>query len=123
MILNPNSPEPIFNQIATLIKDQILDGTYSVGEQVPSTNELSKLLQINPATARKGLSLLVDEEILYKKRGIGMFVCDKAPQLIRAEKSAHFQKDYLDNMLREAKKIGLTKNDLIRMIQTSEMED
>lgn len=123
MILNPNSSEPIFNQIATLIKDQILSGAYVVGEQVPSTNELSKLLQINPATARKGLSLLVDNQILYKKRGIGMFVCDNAPQLIRAEKSAHFQKDYLDNMLREAKKIGLTKQDIIQMIQSREMEE
>ena len=123
IILNPNSSEPIFNQIAQLIKDEILEGNYQVGEQVPSSNELSKLLQINPATARKGLTLLVDAGILYKKRGIGMFVCKNAPQLIRNEKSAHFKSDYLKNMLREAKKIGLSKIDLIELIKSTELED
>jgi len=123
MILNPNSSEPIFNQIAQLIKDQILDGTYSVEEQVPSTNDLSKLLQINPATARKGLGLLVDAGILYKKRGIGMFVCENAPLIIRDEKHTHFQSDYFQRMIHEAKKIGLSKKELIKMIQSSKLED
>lgn len=123
MILNPNSSEPIFNQLAQLIKDQILDGTYKVEEQVPSTNELAKLLQINPATARKGLGILVDAGILYKKRGIGMFVCENAPLLISAEKNTYFQCDYFDRMIREAKKIGLSKKELIKMIESSKLED
>lgn len=123
MLLNPNASVPIYNQIAQLIKDQILDGSYRINEQVPSTNELSKLLQINPATARKGLALLTEENILYKKRGIGMFVCENAPELIKAQKSSHFQNDFLEKMIREAKKIGLTKKALIQMINKSELED
>ena len=74
MELKNDSTTPIYIQIAELIEDQILEGIIKEEEQVYSTNELSSLLQVNPATARKGLNLLVDEGILYKKRGVGMFV-------------------------------------------------
>lgn len=123
MLLNLNSAEPLYNQIAMLIKDEILKNTYQVDEQVPSTNDLSKLLKINPATARKGLTILCDEEILYKKRGIGMFVSPCAQEIIRGQKSHDFKKEFFEKMLNEANQIGLTKSDLIKMIQTSELED
>lgn len=117
MLINPNSSLPIYTQIANIIKDQIIACDYEMDEQVPSTNQLAKLLDINPATARKGLSVLLDEEILYKKRGLGMFVCKEARGIIMKEKKSRFYSDYIENMIIEANKIGLTKDDLIKMIK------
>ena len=65
---------PLFRQIAVLIEDSIVDGTLAAGQRAPSTNELADFHDINPATARKGLTLLVEAGVLEKRRGIGMFV-------------------------------------------------
>ena len=62
----------IYIQIKEMIENDILRDILLEEERVPSTNELAKLYAINPATAAKGVNLLVDEDILYKKRGIGM---------------------------------------------------
>ena len=64
----------IYLQIAQMLENDILRNIYREEEQVPSTNELARGYSINPATAAKGINLLVAEGILYKKRGIGMFV-------------------------------------------------
>ncbi len=81
---------PLYKQIASLIEDSIVDGTLSIDQRVPSTNELAAFHRINPATARNGLTLLVEAGILYKKRGIGMFVSAQAPALIRERRDAAF---------------------------------
>ncbi len=64
----------LFLQIAEAIEEQIVDGTLSEESQVPSTNELAAFYRINPATAGKGVNMLVDSGVLYKRRGVGMFV-------------------------------------------------
>ena len=87
-------------------------------EWVPSTNELAKLYAINPATAAKGVNLLVDEGILYKKRGIGMFVAEGAKKAIQKRRKENFFKTYVQGMLIEAASLGITKEDLIDMITT-----
>ncbi len=69
---------PIFRQIAERIAAQILDGTLAEEAQVPSTNDFAAIHRINPATAAKGVNELVDAGVLYKKRGIGMFVATGA---------------------------------------------
>lgn len=60
---------PIFQQVAHIIEDDILNGTFQVDEQILSVAQFSQLFQINPATVVKGIGLLVNEEILYKKEG------------------------------------------------------
>lgn len=74
MNVNPNIDKPIFIQIAEQLEDSIFTGVFSEETQIPSTNEISALLSINPHTVLKGMNVLVDEEIIYKKRGLGMFV-------------------------------------------------
>lgn len=101
-----------------ILKDIILEE-----EKVPSTNELAKLYAINPATAAKGVNLLVDEGILYKKRGIGMFVATGAKEAIKKKKREHFFEDYIKGMLMEAASLGLTKEDLIEMITTNKGDE
>lgn len=109
----------IYIQIKEMIENDILRDIILEEERVPSTNELAKLFAINPATAAKGVNLLVDEGILYKKRGIGMFVAEGAKKKIMEKRKKHFYDDYVKSLLAEAMSLGITKEELITMIKES----
>ena len=109
----------IYIQIKEMIENDILRDILLEEERVPSTNELAKLYAINPATAAKGVNLLVDEGILYKKRGIGMFVVQGAKSQITAKSRKHFYDDYVKSLMAEAVSLGITKEELIEMIRES----
>lgn len=114
-----NDDEPIYIQIAKAIEDEILEEGIAEEMQIPSTNELAKIYQINPATVLKGINLLVDEEILYKKRGIGMFVKTGAKVIIKHRRKENFKAVVIEELLREAQKLGINKEELIDMIMES----
>ncbi|HIU02354.1 MAG TPA: GntR family transcriptional regulator [Candidatus Onthocola gallistercoris] len=107
----------IYIQIKEKIENDILRDIIQEEEKVPSTNELAKIYTINPATAAKGINLLVDEGILYKKRGIGMFVADGAKQMIVSKRKKSFYDTYIKSLLQEAEGLGITKQEVIAMIQ------
>ncbi|BFH64422.1 GntR family transcriptional regulator [Paenibacillus azoreducens] len=109
--------QPIFQQVADIIEDDILKGTYRVDEQILSVAQLSQLFEINPATVVKGIGLLVNEGILYKKRGLGMYVATDANEKIQIKRRDRFNKELLSNLLNEADKLGLTTEDVIDMIK------
>ena len=111
-----NQEKSIYLQIKEMIEQDILRDILLEEERVPSTNELAKLYAINPATAAKGVNLLVDEGILYKKRGIGMFVATGAKEAIRKKRREHFFENYVKGMLTEAANLGISKEELIEMI-------
>ena len=111
-----NQEKSIYLQIKEMIERDILRDILLEEERVPSTNELAKLYAINPATAAKGVNLLVDEGILYKKRGIGMFVATGAKEAIRKKRREHFFENYVKDMLTEAENLGISKEELIEMI-------
>ena len=111
-----NQEKSIYLQIKEMIERDILRVILLEEERVPSTNELAKLYAINPATAAKGVNLLVDEGILYKKRGIGMFVATGAKEAIRKKRREHFFENYVKDMLTEAANLGISKEELIEMI-------
>jgi DNA-binding transcriptional regulator YhcF (GntR family) len=112
-----NDGRPIFIQIAERIENDILDGSLKESAQVPSTNQFAAYYQINPATAAKGVNRLVQEGILFKKRGIGMFVAEHAHEKLMKKRRKTFFNDYVVTLLREAKKLNLSKETLIRMIE------
>ena len=116
MKLELNDQEPIFIQISKAIEDEILCDSIKEGMQVPSTTELSKFYKINPATVLKGVNILVDKEILFKKRGIGMFVSKGAKEIIKNGRKENFKEVYLKDLISEAKKLGITKEELLDMI-------
>lgn len=107
---------PIFQQIAEQIEDAIVDGTMPEGTQVPSTNEFAAFHRINPATAGKGVNLLVDRGILHKKRGIGMFVSDGARAALLSERRDRFRDEYVRPLVAEAAKLGVGLEELTQMI-------
>ena len=106
----------IYLQISEMIETDILRGILLEEEQVPSTNELAKLYTINPATAAKGVGLLVDEGILYKRRGIGMFMSSGARERILAKRKAAFAENHLAPLLAEARSLGISREELLNMI-------
>ena len=69
---------PIYVQIADNIRSQILRGALHDGDQLTSTTEYATTYRINPATAGKAFAILVDEGLVEKRRGIGMFVAEGA---------------------------------------------
>lgn len=113
----------IYLQIKEMIENDIIRDILLEEERVPSTNELAKLYAINPATAAKGVNLLVDEGILYKKRGIGMFVASGAKQVIVRKRKERFFDDYIRSLLTEAASLGIAKEELIDMIAAGKGED
>lgn len=114
---------PIFQQIAEKIEDDIIEGRLPEEAQVPSTNQFAAFYQINPATAAKGVNLLVEQEILYKKRGIGMFVASGAQAVLVEKRKQQFFDQYIVVMLREAAKLGISPRQIAEMIQKAESAD
>ncbi|MGB3910158.1 MAG: GntR family transcriptional regulator [Pseudolysinimonas sp.] len=113
---------PIFQQIAEQIENDILAGALPEETQVPSTNEFAAFLRINPATAGKGVGLLVDAGILYKKRGIGMFVASGARARLVSERRERFRGQYIAPLLAEAQKLGIDPEQLVRLIHETTQE-
>ncbi|RAY15957.1 GntR family transcriptional regulator [Actinomadura craniellae] len=107
---------PIYRQIADRIKTEVLAGTLQGDEQVMSTNQYAAYYRINPATAAKAFQQLVDEGVLYKRRGIGMFVSPQARDSLRAERRESFFSDVVDPMVTEARAIGIPITDVVERI-------
>jgi len=109
---------PIFQQIAERVENDILSGALGEEGQVPSTNEFAMFYRINPATAGKGVNLLVEQGILYKRRGIGMFVAAGARERIMARRRELFVLEYIAPMLAEAASLGIAPDQITQLITT-----
>lgn len=117
MFLDFGSEKPIYIQIAEAIEDNILKGIFEEETQVVSTTEISVRYKINPATAGKGINLLVDQGILYKRRGVGMFVSTGAKERILEKRRRNFYQGFILPLIDEASKLGITKDQIIEMIK------
>lgn len=117
MNINTNIDKPIFIQIAEQLEDSIFTGVFPEETKIPSTNEISALLNINPHTVLKGMNMLVDEEIIYKKRGVGMFVKEGAVLKIRQKRQSQFYNQYIEALIEEASKLDMTKEEIITLIE------
>ena len=113
----------IFLQIADRIENDIVRGIFLEDERAPSTNELAAIYGINPNTAAKSLTVLTNDGILYKKRGVGMFVAPGAREAILAKRREKFAAEYIAPMVREAKLLGLDAAALALMIEQAYKED
>ncbi|WP_313344509.1 GntR family transcriptional regulator [Sedimentibacter sp.] len=118
-----NNDKPIFIQIREIIEDQIVNGLLSEEEQAPSTNQLVNFYKINHATVAKGINQLVDEGILYKKRGIGMFVSEGAKNKLMDKRKKAFSDEYVVPLVQEASKLGISINEIINLINQVKRSD
>ena len=115
--MNFNNDVPIYMQIAQTIEDNILKGIFKEETVIPSTTEISVKYKINPATVAKGFNLLVDEGIIYKKRGVGMFVVAGSKEKLIGIRKEKFYENYIVSLIEEAKKLNISSSDIIKMIE------
>ncbi|NBI28548.1 GntR family transcriptional regulator [Chengkuizengella marina] len=116
-MLNTDSTKPIYLQIAEWIESEILIGNFQEDDKVYSQYQLAEMYTINPATAAKGLNLLVDEKILYKKRGLGLFVSSTGKEIIINKRKNFTLKGLVRELVIEAKQLQLSEKELMMMIK------
>jgi GntR family transcriptional regulator len=109
--------KPLFLQIAENVEDSILDGSLPEDARAPSTNELAAFYRINPATAAKGVNMLVEKGVLAKRRGIGMFVSPGAHAQLLSERRAAFADRFIQPLLAEARTLGLGPEELAALVR------
>lgn len=117
MQFNFNSSDPIYLQVASQIKEAIFNGTFLEEEQIPSTTEISKKFHINPATVLKGMNILVDQDLIYKKRGLGMFIKQGAREKVIQQRSNQFFADYVIKLIKEAQNLKISQEDLLGLVK------
>lgn len=118
MAIDPDGTKPIYIQIAEWLETEILSGHIQADEKVYSQYQLADMFNINPATAAKGLKLLAEQNILYKKRGLGMFVSSQAYDIIRQRRKNETLLDLATSLLTEATRLGLNEQELIDLIKS-----
>jgi DNA-binding transcriptional regulator YhcF (GntR family) len=111
--------EPIYVQIAERIRHEVLSGALKEGDQVMSTTQYATTYRINPATAAKAFAQLVDEGVLYKKRGIGMFVSPSARAVLAEDRRERFFSDVVEPMIAQARMLGIPLTDVAERIAES----
>lgn len=118
-----NQEDPLYIQIAKQLEEMILTKELTEGEQVPSTTQLSQALKVNPATVLKGMNLLVDNQLIEKKRGMGMFVRKGAYQKIVNKRQDDFYQNFIEKMVSEAQQLNISKQKLFKMIERGYSND
>jgi len=117
MDLRFEEERPIFIQLAEQLEDGILAGAFPEESQIPSTTEISVRFKMNPATALKGINILVEDNIIYKKRGVGMFVSGGAVKRLREKRKSQFFERYVVSMASEAKRLNISADEIVEMIK------
>ena len=117
MNINTGIDKPIFQQIKEGIEDAILSGAFPEGTQIPSITEFSVKYQIIPGTALKGINLLVVDNIVYKKRGVGMFDNQGAVNKLMENRKNDFFEKYVSSLVDEAKRLNISADDIKAMIE------
>ncbi|MBS5585912.1 MAG: GntR family transcriptional regulator [Clostridiales bacterium] len=113
----------LYRRIAKTLEDGILSGAYRDGDPVPSTNQFARLYAINPATAARGVNELVEAGILYKKRGLGMYVCEGAREKLLEARRKQFERETLKTFLQEAGRLNISRETLVQWIEDYREED
>jgi len=114
-----NDGTPIYRQIAGQLREDIVEGLLADDEQVMSTNQYASFHRINPATVAKAFQELVDEDLIFKKRGLGMFVRPGAQERLRAHRRARFIDDRIAPVLAEAERLGMTVDQVVDAVRSA----
>jgi len=119
--LNLDGTKPIYLQISEWLEREILNGNFESDQKIYSQYQLAEIFNINPATAAKGLNILADENILYKKRGLGMFVTSAAKEMILTKRKNETLKKLVQEIVLEAERLSVSKGELIEMIKAADL--
>ena len=122
MDFNVQSTTPIYIQIAEWLENEIIADRLLPEGKVYSQYQLAEIFNINPATAGKGLTILVENNILYKRRGLGMFVVSDAKERILVTRRNETLTKMAKEIVQEAKRLAVKDEDLIALIQHIQRE-
>lgn len=113
MEINWNNKEPIYLQLRDRLVELIMDGVLSEGDALPSVRQISSEQRINPITVSKAMQLLVDEELVEKKRGLGMYVLSGAKQKLSTAERRKFLEQEWPQIAQRIERLGLTIDELL----------
>jgi GntR family transcriptional regulator len=113
--------DPIYLQIADRIRDDVLSGALGEEEQVMSTTQYATTYRINPATAAKAFATLVDDGVVYKRRGVGMFVAPGARERLLAERRESFFADVVAPVAQQARVLGIDVEDVVARLRAADI--
>ncbi|MBQ0140724.1 MAG: GntR family transcriptional regulator [Kurthia sp.] len=114
---------PIYIQIAEWLENQIIEDELIADGKVYSQYQLAEIFNVNPATAGKGITCLLEDHLLYKKRGLGMFVQTDAKEKIMQKRRNQLLESKLEELVAEAKRLDVEKEQLIAMLHQLYKED
>lgn len=118
-----NDSQPIYWQLKERTVAMILDGTLKEGDALPSVRTVAADLQLNPITVSKSYQALVDEGLVEKRRGVGMFVCEGArKQLVSSEREKFLSEDWPATVNR-IQQLGLDPTTLLKDIGNSDSSE
>lgn len=109
--------QPIYWQLREQTVSAILDGSLKEGEPLPSVRQVAIDFQINPLTVSKAYQSLVDDELVEKRRGVGMFVVEGARRRLMQSEREHFLAEEWPRIAQRIQKLGLDPAELIKSIQ------
>ncbi len=115
-----NDSQPIYWQLKERTVAMILDGTLAEGEALPSVRTVASEFQLNPITVSKSYQALVDEDLVEKRRGLGMFVVAGARNKLIASERDKFLNEEWPSMLNRISQLGLTVEELLIKAQKKE---
>ncbi len=122
MKLNTDGAKPLYVQISQWLETEILSGNIQRDEKIYSQYQLAEMFNINPATAAKGLNILAHEGILYKRRGLGMFVSSRAKEKILKRRKNDTLRQLVWELVTEAEHLGVKEEELFKMIREVNVE-
>ncbi len=117
-MLKSDSTKPIYVQIAEWLENEIIKDHIKTDEKVYSQYQLAEIFNINPATAAKGLNMLADDGVLYKKRGLGMFVTKEGKAIILEKRKNQTLKGLIKDLVQECRSLNVSKDEIVQLIQS-----
>jgi GntR family transcriptional regulator len=118
MTIGWNDNTPIYRQLKERVIGMILDGALKSGDPLPSVRQIAAEYQLNPITVSRAYQELVDDNLVEKRRGIGMFIIDGASANLLASERERFIREEWPAMLERIRRLGLDAAALLRGAET-----
>ena len=122
LVLDMVGDKPVYIQIAEWLENEILGGNIKEDEKIYSQYQLAEMFNINPATAARGINILAEQGILYKKRGLGMFLAANAMEKIQHKRRNHTLKKLVEKVVVEARRLGIDEEELLGIMRQAGKE-
>ena len=120
MQINWNDKDPIYRQLRDKLVELILDGVFGDGDPLPSVRQIANEHRINPITVSKAFQLLVDEQLVEKRRGLGMFVGEGAARKLAVLEKERFLNEEWPLVAGKINRLGLDPDLLLAQMERDE---